>query len=110
MEQLPVGTARHHVRATPAECTLVIPNRPVAVNREDRVVLVTGPGKVFLRVVQHMVPSDRTYDIDTARPADRRHFGAERLCELHGEGTNAAGCSVNQDLLSLPNLALPKTL
>src|SRR4051812_41686090 len=110
MEQLPVGTARHHIRATPAECALVIPNRPIAVNRENRVVLVTGASKVFLRVVQHMVRANRTYDIDTARSADRRHLGPERLCELHREGTNAAGCSVNQDLLSLPNLAFPKTL
>jgi hypothetical protein len=44
---------------------------------------------------------DRPHHVHTTRPTYRRDLGAKRLGNLHSERADAAGCTVNQDLLSL---------
>ena len=75
-----------------------------ALSEDDRVLWVgserfrpqgTIPGYVFT------VPGL----LDIPGAAHRSHVGAERFCDLDGEGADAARCAVDQD--RLPRLNLP---
>ena len=78
---------------------------------EDQIVTLISLGKIFFRVINHVVGADRSDKIDIARAAHAGHFGAERFRDLHGERAYASGRAVDQDLLPGLNFSfVAKTL
>ena len=52
---------------------------------KDHVVTLIGLGKIFFRVINHVIGADRFHKIDIARAANSRDLGAERFRDLHRE-------------------------
>ena len=73
---------------------------------EYEVVPLPRPREVHFRVVDDMVGADRSDQVHVPRAADASHLRAERLRNLHGKGSDAARGTVDQDLLSGPDLAV----
>src|SRR5437660_10069747 len=73
---------------------------------EDEVEAVPVSGEVFTCVIDDMVSADRPAHLHVPRAAHAGHFGAKRFGDLHGERTDAARGTVDQDLLTWLDLAL----
>src|SRR6266567_1825919 len=73
---------------------------------EDEVEAVPVSGEVFTCVIDDTVSADRAGHLYIPRATHAGHLGAERFGDLHGECTDAAGGTIDQDLLSWLDLAL----
>jgi hypothetical protein len=62
-------------------------------------------GEVFLRVINHVIGADRAHQFQLPRAIDARHFGPQRLGELHCERARATSRAVDQHPLSGLDLA-----
>src|SRR6266542_6300159 len=76
-----------------------LPNRV-----EDDVVRLAVLGEVFLQVVDDLVCSERSHELDVLRVAHRGDVGAEMLGHLHRCGSDRSGGAVDEDALSLPEI------
>src|ERR1700737_5629983 len=73
---------------------------------EDEVVARAAVGEVPLCVVDEMVSADGADLFQVPRAAYGGYFGAERLGDLHREGSKASRRTVDQDFLTLRDLPL----
>ena len=71
----------------------------------DQVVTLIAFGVVLFCVINHVIGADRSDQIDLARAAHRRDFGAESFRDLNGKRADAAGRAIDQDLLPCFNLS-----
>src|SRR6266852_7954283 len=82
---------------------------PNAVEKE--VVTLPTFGEILLRVINDPICADGSDHVHVPRTAYAGHLCAERLGDLHSEGTHASRRTVNQDLLPRLNVSLvAKTL
>lgn len=73
--------------------------RPTPRVVEQHVVLATASGEVVAGVVDHVIGAERSRLLDISRAAYGGDLRSERLGDLHGERSHAAGCAVHEDLL-----------
>src|SRR5438067_10704311 len=73
-----------------------VPQRSVADDVQDDVVLNAVPREIVDGVVDHAIRADRSHELDVSRAAHRSDVCAERLRNLHGERPDAARSSVDQ--------------
>ena len=67
---------------------------------EDEVVLLSAPGEVVAGVVDDVVGADRTDQVHVPGAAHAGDLGPERLGDLHRERADAAGGTIDEDLLA----------
>src|SRR6516225_9131818 len=83
----------------------------VADQVEEHVVAVPGRGEVLPGVIEDTVRAERPDQAGIPGAADAGDLSAERLGDLDGERSHAPGCSVDQHLVTRPDLPLvPQTL
>lgn len=67
---------------------------------EENVVALGALGEVGLGVVDDMVRSQGANHVYVASAGDTSHFGAQDPGDLDGVGTDASGCTIDEDLLA----------
>ena len=77
-----------------------LPKRGVAAEVQDDLVAARSICEVVLGVVDHVVGADRPDEVHLRRTAQAGDLGFERLGDLHGVASNAAGRAGDHDLLS----------
>src|SRR6266436_2229845 len=78
---------------------------------ENQIVALRSFGEIFSRVVNCRVCPNGSNHVDISSAAHSGHICAERLGDLHREGTHASRRTINQDLLPRLKLSLvAKTL
>ena len=95
------GASGHDVGSARTQRTIIL-----ADERVPRIARMRSIGFRLLRdtfcgVVDDEVGAERAHDVQVPGAAHARHLGTEGFRYLHGEGSDAAGGSVDQDLLAL---------
>jgi hypothetical protein len=103
--QEPVGC---QIAAAPRKGAFAPPERVLADGVEDDVVRLAVLGEVFLRVVDHLIGSQRCHELEVLRVAHRGDVGAEEPGELHPCGADGPGRAVDEDPLSLAEIGQPQ--
>src|SRR3990170_3958076 len=67
-----------------------------------------GSGEVLLRVVDHLVSSQRLHQFQIRGAAYPRDFRPEILCKLDGSSTQRSGGSIDENSLPPPNIPSSK--
>src|ERR1700730_1990001 len=73
---------------------------------ENYVVAFRAFGEILFRVIDDVIRAERSHKIDILRTADTGHIRAERLGDLHREGSHTSRRAVDQDLLTGLNFSL----
>src|SRR5690606_20479024 len=90
----PVATilaADEHQAARCSERAAQAPERRVAPDIEDEVVLYRAIGKIAGQVVDDVVGAQAVHQRELASAGHARDLGTQRLGELHGVATHTAG-------------------
>src|SRR5215472_15498008 len=78
---------------------------------ENQVVTLPALREILLRIINHLIRAHGPDHFHIPRAAHASHIRAQRLGDLHCEGTHASGRTIDQDLLPRLNVSLvPKTL
>jgi len=88
-----------------AQCALEIENRTILYGKYEVIPLATSR-EILIRVVNDVVCADRAHHIQIPRAAYAGDFSPEVLGNLHREGAQAAGRTIDQNRLPLLNLSL----
>ena len=65
----------------------------------DHVVTLIAFCVVLFRVVNHVIGTERSDQVQVFRAADAGYFRAKSLGDLHGKCPDASGRTIDQDLL-----------
>ena len=98
------------VTAAPLQRAAAVLEREGAGCIEDDVVRLAVLGEVFLLVVDHLVGSDRSDDLEVFRAAHPGDVGAEVLGQLHPGGADGPRRAVHEDSLSLLEICRSQAL
>src|SRR5918996_4115726 len=82
--------------------------RVLADRVEDDVVHLAVLGEVLLQVVDELVCSERSHELDVLRVAHRGDVGAEVRGELHAGSSDGSGGAVYEDALPLAEIRPPQ--
>jgi hypothetical protein len=78
---------------------------------EDHVVRLPARGEVLARVIDHAIRANGPHEVQIPCAADPGNVRTKRLGDLHREGPDATGSTVDQDSLPRPDPPLvAKTL
>ena len=97
-------TAVRNDNAMQGERTSEVRERAVSHIVEDDVVAPPTFRKVLFSVINDMVCTDRSDHVHVFCAADPCNFCSERLGDLNSEGSHTARGTIDQDLLTWPNL------
>ena len=67
---------------------------------QQQVVTLSHGGEILLRVIDDAIGAEGADQVDISGAADAGDFRAEGFGDLHGEGADAAGGAIDEDLLA----------
>src|SRR5262245_24437151 len=103
------GRSHHDIPARGPQGSSIGGNRMIAAHRHDQIIalplLAPLLGEIFLRVVDDMVRAKSGCLVHIPRTTHGRDLRSERLGDLQHKGSYASRGTLNQDLLSGPNVS-----
>src|SRR5579863_10030724 len=76
----------------------------ISISSKNQVILLPIAGEIFLRVINHMVCTNRAHYVQIPRAAHGGDFSPGRFGNLHCKYTYTTRCTINQNLLPFLNL------
>lgn len=97
-------SARQNQCAIGFDHAAAVGQRAIANQINQHVVAHLSTREVLAPVVDHVVRTERAHQVHVAGTANSGHFRAECLCDLNGERAYAARRTIDQDVLTGPEL------
>src|ERR1035437_95425 len=92
--------------SVPAQSAPVIEDRTICVRGKNQIVMPPVLREIFSRIVDHMISAKRFRSIQITRAAHGSDLSSEGLGNLNCKSANAAGCAIDENLLSRLDVSL----